>query len=75
MDLEVTDEDDNVILDAKEMLGENGHLKLDGGYAASPYGTFETNENLKPGKYRIKLSIYDRIGNGRATVSSTIALE
>ena len=75
MDLEVTDQDDKVILDAKEMLGENGHLKLEGGYAATPYGTFETNENLKPGKYRIKLTIYDRIGNGKATVSSTIELK
>lgn len=75
MDLEVTDQDDNIILDAKEMLGENGHLKLEGGYAASPYGTFETNEQLDPGKYRIKLTIYDKVGNGKATVSSTIVLE
>lgn len=75
MDLEVTDQDDNIILDAKEMLGENGHLKLEGGYAATPYGTFETSENLEPGKYRIKLTIYDRVGKGKATVSSTIELE
>ena len=75
MDLEVTDQDDNVILDAKEMLGENGHLKLEGGYAATPYGTFETTENLKPGKYRIKITIFDKVGNGKGTVSSTIELE
>jgi hypothetical protein len=75
MDLQVTDEDDTVILDAKEMLGENGHVKLEGGYAASPYGTFETTENLAPGKYRIKLTIYDKVGNGKATVSSNVILE
>ncbi|KPL17225.1 MAG: hypothetical protein AMS23_09610 [Bacteroides sp. SM1_62] len=75
MDLEVTDQDDNIILDAKEMLGENGHIKLEGGYAATPYGTFETTEDLEPGKYRIKLTIYDKVGNGRATVSSTIVIE
>jgi hypothetical protein len=75
MDLEVTDQDDNIILDAKEMLGENGHIKLEGGYAATPYGTFETTEDLEPGKYRIKLTIYDKVGNGKATVSSTIELE
>ncbi len=75
MDLEVTDQEDNIILDAKEMLGENGHLRLAEGYAATPYGTFETTEKLKPGKYRIKLTIYDRIGNGKATVSSTVELE
>jgi hypothetical protein len=75
MDLEVIDQEDNIILDAKEMLGENGHLKLAEGYAATPYGTFETTEKLKPGKYRIKLTIYDRIGNGKATVTSTVELE
>lgn len=75
MDLQVTDKDDNVILNAKEMLGENGHLKLEGGYAASPYGTFKTTENLEPGKYRITLTIYDKIGNGKATVSSTVILD
>ena len=75
MDLEVTDSEDNIILHAEEMLGENGHLKLEGGYAASPYGTFETSESLAAGKYRIKLTIYDKVGNGRASVSSTVVLE
>ncbi len=75
MDLEVTDQNDNIILDAKEMLGENGHIKLEGGYAASPYGTFQTSEDLEPGRYRIKLTIYDKVGNGKASVSSTIELE
>jgi hypothetical protein len=75
MDLEVTDQDDNIILDAKEMLGEKGHLKLEGGYAASPYGTFETTDKLEAGKYRIKITIYDRVGSGKVTVSSTIVLE
>jgi hypothetical protein len=75
MDLEVTDSEDNVILHAEEMLGENGHLKLDGGYAASPYGTFETTQDLAPGKYRIKLTIYDKVGNGKASVSSTVIIE
>ena len=75
MDLQVTDQDDNIILDAKEMLGENGHIKLEGGYAATPYGTFETTEKLEPGKYRIKITIFDKVGNGKATVSSTFVLE
>ncbi len=75
MDLEVTDQDGNIILDAKEMLGENGHLELEGGYASSPYGTFKTTEELEAGRYKIKLTIYDRLGNGKATVSSTVILE
>jgi hypothetical protein len=75
MDLEVTDQDGNIILDAREMLGENGHLELEGGYASSPYGTFQTTEKLEAGKYKIKLTIYDRVGNGKATASSTVILE
>ena len=75
MDLQVTDQDDNIILDAKEMLGENGRVKLEDGYAATPYGTFETTEKLEPGKYRIKITIFDKVGNGKATVSSTVVLE
>ena len=75
MDLEVSDEDGNVIFDQTGLLGENGHLKLENGKASSPFATFTPNDNIDPGNYRIKVRIYDKVGNGKATVSKSFTLE
>ena len=75
MDLEVSNAEGIIILDEKGLLGENGRLKLESGYASSPYGTFSTNAKLEAGSYKIKITIYDRNGKGKATVSSSLTLE
>ena len=75
MDLEVLDQDGTVIFNQAGMLGDNGHLKLENGVASSPYATFSPNETMEVGKYRMKVSIYDRVGKGKATVTKTFTLE
>ena len=75
MDLEVLDQDGNVLLSQTGMLGENGHLELENGMAASPYATFSPNETLEPGAYKIKVRIYDRVGKGKASVTKSFTLE
>ena len=75
MDLEVSDMDGEVVFSITEMLGENGKVELDGGIAGSPYVTYTTTEAMEPGKYRIKVKIYDRLGKGKSSVSTTFDLE
>lgn len=75
MDMEFQDPEDQIIFSQKGMLGEKGHIKLPNNTAASPYGIFHTTTDLKPGKYFMKLTIYDKIGNGSASKGSTVMLE
>ncbi|MBU2524111.1 hypothetical protein KKG71_02875 [Patescibacteria group bacterium] len=75
MDIEVTDSDGNIILEKKAMLGEEGHLELANDTADSPYGVFTSSAELTAGEYSMKLSIYDKIGTGKASVKKTIILE
>jgi hypothetical protein len=75
MDLEVLDEDGNVVFSQTEMLGDNGHLKLENGIAGTPYATFSPNESMDAGKYRMKVHIYDRVGDGKATVTKSFTLK
>ena len=75
MDMEVSDQDGNVLLNQTGMLGDNGHLELENGMAATPYATFSPNETLEPGAYKIKVRIYDRVGKGKASVTKSFTLE
>lgn len=75
MDLEVLDKNGTVLFNQTAMLGENGHLKLPNGMASSPYATFSPNKTMEAGKYRMKVSIYDKLGKGKATVNKTFSLE
>jgi hypothetical protein len=75
MDLEFKGPEDQNIFSKKGMLGEKGHVNLPNNTAASPYGVFSTTSGLKPGKYFMKLTIYDKIGEGSASKGSTLMLE
>ena len=75
MDLEVTNGDGEVVFSQTELLGDNGKVALEGGYAGSPYATFTTSEQMEPGTYRIKVKIYDRQGKGKASVSTAFELQ
>lgn len=75
MDMLVTGPNDEVILDQKSMLGENGHLDLPNDTAESPYGIFTSSEALTAGEYSIKLTVTDKVDNGSATRSSTFNLQ
>jgi len=75
MDMEVRDPNGNIIFSEKGMLGENGHVNLPNNMATSPYGTFYTTTDLAPGKYKMTLTIYDKVGGGKASQSATFTLE
>lgn len=75
IDMEVTGPKGEVILSKQGLLGENGHILLPNDTAESPYGIFSTTEELEPGIYKMRLTIYDRVGKGKATVTKSFTLE
>jgi hypothetical protein len=75
LDLEVTGPDGKVLLSKTAMLGDAGHVALNNNHAASPYGSCTNTTNLETGEYKFKLTIYDKIGKGKATQTSTFKLE
>jgi len=75
MDMEIKNSRGRVIGSKRNLLGEGGHLLLPDDIAESPYGSIDTNvSRLQPGRYSIKLTIYDQVGGGRATSSKTFTL-
>lgn len=75
MDMEIEDPNGDVILSQDSMLGEEGHLNLPNNVASSPYAVFITNTELEPGRYKFKLTIYDKLGVGKASKSVPFTLE
>lgn len=75
IDMDVTGPKGEVVLSKKGLLGENGHVFLPNDTAESPYGIFSTAEELEPGTYKMKLTIYDRLGKGKASVTKSFILE
>jgi len=75
MDLEILNMEGEVVFSKTEMLGENGKVALEGGFAGSPYATYSTTEEMPSGQFKFKLKIYDRLGKGKASVSTTFELK
>jgi len=76
IDMEIADAKGNLLAKKEGLLGAAGNIALSKDIAESPYGSIDTTiPQLAPGDYTIKLTIYDKIGNGRATGSKTFKLE
>ena len=76
MDMEVADGKGKVLGKKEGLLGAGGNITLPKDIAESPYGSIDTAvTKLESGDYTIKLTIYDKIGKGRATESKTFKLE
>ncbi|MDQ1353987.1 MAG: hypothetical protein QG657_4296 [Acidobacteriota bacterium] len=74
IDLLVKDPKGNIILDKKNLLGEDGHIELKDGIASSPYGIFESSVGLEPGQYQMTLTIRDIIGGAKLTTTQPFTL-
>lgn len=74
MDVTVEDADGNTLIRTDDILGDNGHLRLPDGIAESPYTLINTAD-LGPGQYQVQLTIYDRIGSGRARVNRALVVK
>ncbi|HOU01483.1 MAG TPA: hypothetical protein PLL94_05810 [Bacteroidales bacterium] len=75
LDMEVTGPDGAVLLSETSMLGDAGHMALEKNYAKSPYGSCTHTNDLQPGNYKFSLTIYDKIGNGKANQTAYFTLE
>ena len=74
MDILIKDPAGNVAMKKEHMLGEGGHLKLDNDTAPSPDGVYVPAGNVKLGKYKVSIRVYDRIGGGEVSDSGTFEL-
>jgi hypothetical protein len=75
LDMEITGPDGVILLSQTGMLGDGGHIALEKNRAKSPYATFTTTPDIAPGKYKFKLTIYDKIGSGKASLTGIFTLE
>jgi hypothetical protein len=76
MDMEIQDGKGKLLGKKEGLLGTGGNIVLPKDIAESPYGSIDTAvTKLESGEYTIKLTIYDKIGTGRATESKTFKLE
>ncbi len=75
MDMQLIGPDGKVLLEKKDILGNEGHAALKDDIAASPHITFTTTKDMQPGTYKFKLTIYDKIGKGSASESATFTLK
>jgi hypothetical protein len=74
VDLLVKDPAGTVILEQKNLLGENGHVVLNDGVASSPYGIFESQVGLEPGQYQMTLTIRDKLSGGSFSTTQPFTL-
>ena len=75
LDMEITGPDGVILLSQTGMLGDGGHIALENNRAKSPFATCTTTPDVVPGKYKFKLTIYDKIGSGKATQTAIFTLE
>jgi len=75
LDMEITGPDGGILLSQTGMLGDGGHIALENNRAKSPFATCTTTPDVVPGKYKFKLTIYDKIGSGKATQTAIFTLE
>ncbi len=64
LDLFVKDPAGQVVLTSPGLLGEEGHIFLEGGIAPSLTGIFTSHVGLKAGKYEMTVVIRDLVGGG-----------
>jgi hypothetical protein len=74
IDLLVKNPTGTIILDKKNLLGEDGHIELKDGIASSPYGIFESHVGLEPGLYQMILTIRDIISGARLSTTQPFTL-
>lgn len=75
MGIQVKDPKGNVVLSKPSLLGEKGRRVLENDVASSPYGTVNTTATTPPGKYEISLTVYDKVGGGNITASTSFNLK
>lgn len=75
INMEVRDPNGKVVLDKKGMLGENGHILLENNFAESPYSMFYSHIEMDPGRYRMVLTIYDRVSQRELALSKFFDLK
>jgi len=75
MKLEVTDAIGQVITLRDNIFGQRGHSRFTNNMLSSPYASFTSSQNDKPGKYSMTVTIYYLIRNDSIVVYDDFFLE
>jgi len=75
MDFLVTGPNNEVIIDDIDVLGERGHVPLTQGISPIIHAMFTTESSMESGNYRLKITVYDKIGGGSTSVTELIILK
>jgi hypothetical protein len=75
IDMTVNNSEGETVFQKEKMLGENGHTLLPDDIAKSPYGMFYSSIEMEAGVYRMTLTIYDKIGNEKVSVTKPFSLK
>lgn len=75
IDVKVTDANGKVVFQKENMLGDNGHVKLEDNTAKYPHVFIETPKEAETGKYKMQMKIYDKVGTGTLSVTETFTLQ
>ena len=71
MDVEIVNPDGKIVYSEKEVLGFKGWRNLKDNIATTPTALFTIGSSYPSGIYTFKVTIYDKVGKGSATVSET----
>jgi hypothetical protein len=74
LDMLVTGPGGQVVLEQKDLLGENGHVNLPDAVAESPYGIFESSVAMEPGNYEMTLTLRDKVAGTAVPIVRPFAL-
>lgn len=75
MNVQVVGPNDQIVLEQEDLLGENGHIVLPDDMAASPYGLFNTSDQLDVGGYTMEVTIIDKVSGGTANAKKSFELK
>ena len=74
IDMEILSPEGKILFEQKGILGPGGKLDLPNNVAESPVVYFTIGSDYIPGNYQIKVSIYDKIGSGKASVTKNFTV-
>ena len=75
MRLEVTDAIGQIITIRENLFGERGHSDFKKNILSSPYASYSSDLNDKPGKYSMMVTVYDLVSNDSIVIYDDFFLE
>ncbi len=75
MSMEVKDAVGQTVISRKDLFGKKGHADFKNDVLKKPYVSYESSAKNKPGKYSIKVTIYDLVKNDSIVIEDDFYIE